>query len=69
MVVVDRWVPNDVAIVFERGRIKILPLSGRAFFLEKLGKTGDSDDWQIVGEYTMEFRNASAACYHDTLKQ
>jgi hypothetical protein len=68
-VIVDRWVPNDVAIVFERGRIKILPLNGRSFFLEKLGKTGDSEDWQIVGEYTMEFRNANAAAYHDTLKQ
>lgn len=67
--VVDRWVPNDVAIVFAKDRIKILPLNGRAFFLEKLGKTGDSNDWQIVGEYTMEIRNASAACYHFNLKQ
>lgn len=68
-VIVDRWVPNDVCIVFEKGRIKIVPLNGRAFFLEKLGKTGDSEDWQIIGEYTMEFRNANTAVYHDTLKQ
>lgn len=68
-VIVDRWVPNDVAIVFDSAKIKILPLKGRAFFLEKLGKTGDSNDWQMVGEYTMEVRNASAACYHFGLKQ
>lgn len=68
-VIVDRWVPNDVCIVFEKSRVKILPLNGRAFFLEKLGKTADSEDWQIVGEYTMEVRNANAAVYHDTLKQ
>lgn len=68
-VVVDRWVPNDVAVVFASPKVKILPLKGRAFFLEKLGKTGDSNDWQIVGEYTMEVRNASAASYHFNLKQ
>lgn len=68
-VVVDRWVPNDVAVVFDSAKVKIMPLKGRAFALEKLGKTGDSEDWQIVGEYTMEVRNASAACYHFNLKQ
>jgi hypothetical protein len=68
-IIVDRWVPNDVCIVFQKDKVKLLPLTGRAFFLEKLGKTADSNDWQIVGEYTMEVRNASAACYHFNLKQ
>lgn len=37
--------------------------------LEKLGKTGDSNDWQIIGEYTMEVRNAAQAhAYHFNLK-
>ena len=68
-VVVDRWVPNDVAMVLDSSRIKVLPLRTRAFFLEKLGKTGDSNDWQIVGEYTMEVRNAAEAhAYHFNLK-
>lgn len=68
-VVVDRWVPNDVCIVFKKDKVKIMPLKGRAFFLEALGKTGDSNDWQIVGEYTMEVRNAAAAAYHQNLNQ
>jgi len=69
-VIVDRWVPSDVCIVGDSSRVKIMPLSGRAFFLEKLGKTGDSDDWQIVGEYTMEVRNAAEGhAYHFNLKQ
>jgi hypothetical protein len=68
-VIVDRWVPNDVCVVFDSTKVKIMPLKGRAFFLEKLGKTGDSNDWQIVGEYTMEVRNGDAACYHFNLKQ
>lgn len=68
-VVVDRWVPNDVCLVIDSSRVKVMPLKGRAFFLEKLGKTGDSNDWQIVGEYTMEVRNAAAAhAYHFNLK-
>jgi hypothetical protein len=69
-VVVDRWVPNDVAMVLDGSRIKVMPLSGRAFFLEKLAKTGDAENWQIVGEYTMEVRNAAQAhAYHSNLKQ
>jgi len=68
-VIVDRWVPNDVCVVFDSAKVKLMPLKGRAFFLEKLGKTGDSNDWQIVGEYTMEVRNADAAAYHFNLKQ
>lgn len=69
-VVVDRWVPNDVMLVLDSSKIKIMPLKGRAFFLEKLGKVGDSNDWQIVGEYTMEVRNAAQAhAYYFNLKQ
>lgn len=68
-VVVDRWVPNDVAMVLDSSKIKILPLRTRAFALEKLAKVGDSEDWQIVGEYTMEVRNAAEAhYYHFNLK-
>jgi hypothetical protein len=68
-VVVDRWVPNDVAMVLDSSKIKIMPLKSRAFALEKLAKTGDSNDWQIVGEYTMEVRNAKEAhAYHNNLK-
>jgi hypothetical protein len=69
-VVVDRWVPNDVCLVIDSSKVKILPLKGRSFFLEALAKTGDSNDWQIVGEYTMEVRNAAEAhAYHNNLKQ
>jgi len=68
-VIVDRWMPKDVAIIFDSSKVKIMPLNGRAMFLEQLAKTGDSNDWQIVGEYTMEVRNADAACYHFNLKQ
>jgi len=69
-VVVDRWIPSDVAIVIDSSRIMIKPLQGRSFFLEKLAKTGDSENWQIVGEYTMEVKQAAKAhAIHWNLKQ
>lgn len=69
-IVVDRWVPDDVALVLDSSKIKVMPLRTRPFTLEKLAKTGDSSDWQIVGEYTMEVRNAAEAhAYHRNLKQ
>lgn len=60
-IITDRWVPADVCIVIDSSRVKIMPLQGRAFFVEKLAKTGDANNWQIVGEYTMEVRNGGQA--------
>jgi len=69
-VVVDRWIPSDFAIVIDSSRVHIKPLQGRSFFLEKLAKTGDSEKWQIVGEYTMEVKQAAKAhAIHWNLKQ
>jgi len=69
-VVVDRWIPSDMAIVIDSSRVMIKPLQGRSFFLEKLAKTGDSENWQIVGEYTMEVKQAAKAhAIHWNLKQ
>lgn len=69
-VIVDRWVPSDICMVVDSSRIHIKPLSGRSMFLEKLAKTGDSEKWQIVGEYTMEVKSATKAhAIHTNLKQ
>lgn len=69
-VIVDRWCPNDVALVLDSSRIKVMPLQGRSFFAEQLAKTGDAVNWQIVGEYTAEVRNAAEAhAYHFNLTQ
>ncbi len=69
-VVVDRWIPTDMAFVVDSSRILIKPLQSRSFFLEKLAKTGDAEKWQVVGEYTMEVKNAAKAhAIHWNLKQ
>lgn len=60
-VVVDRWMPVDTALVLDSSRVKIKPLAGRAFFIEKMAKTGDREQSQIVGEYTVEVKNAAKA--------
>jgi hypothetical protein len=55
---------NDVLpwelFVLDSSKIKVCPLQGRRFAMEKLAKTGDSDEAQIIGEYTCEFRNPEA---------
>ncbi len=69
-VVVDRWVPNDYCLVLDSSRLKVLPLQGRSFFAQQLALTGDARNWQIVGEYTFEMRNAdSAHAVHSKLSQ
>ena len=69
-IVVDRWMPVDTAIVIDSSRIHIKPLQTRGFFLEKLAKTGDSEKWQVIGEYTMEVKAAGKAhAIHWNLRQ
>lgn len=41
-------------------RVQLRPLGSRSFFHEFLGKTGDSYRGQILGEYTLEFKEESA---------
>ncbi|EKF49527.1 hypothetical protein H17ap60334_04927 [Thermosipho africanus H17ap60334] len=54
-------IPENMIIVLDPSNLKIKPLSGRAMAYEPLAKTGDSVKGQIVGEYTLEFRNPDAA--------
>src|SRR6185503_5371669 len=49
-VIMSRWVPAD----------KVLLLSGRSFHFKPLASTGDSEIGQVLGEYTLEFRNENA---------
>lgn len=57
-VVLDRWMPYDKLIVLDRARVSLRPLTGDAWHMEKMAKTGRSEKWQISGQYTIEVRNA-----------
>lgn len=54
-------IPENMIIVFDPNNVKVKPLSGRQMSYEPLAKTGDSVRGQIVGEYTLEFRNPDVA--------
>lgn len=67
-VIVDPWVPDDVAIVGDLNKVRVMPLANSAMRAEDLAKTGAAFKAQIYGEYTAEFRNASEAfAYHSNL--
>jgi hypothetical protein len=42
--------------VLDANKIKLIPLRGRKFILEKLGKKGDYVEWELISEATMEFK-------------
>lgn len=59
-VVLSRWMPADAVLLLDSSRVEVLPLSGRSFHYKPLAATGDRVSGQLVGEYTLEFRNESA---------
>lgn len=60
-VVLDRWMPNDKLIILDRSRIRIRPMAGDNWHMEKMAKTGRNEKWQLSGQFTLELRNADAA--------
>ncbi len=59
-VILSRWVPADTVLLLDSSRIEVLPLSGRSFAFRELASSGDAIRGQVLGEYTLEFRNEQA---------
>jgi hypothetical protein len=59
-VVLSRWVPADAVLLLDSSRIAVTPLIGRHFHYRPLAAVGDAFSGQLVGEYTLEFRNENA---------
>lgn len=59
-VVLSRWVPADTVVLLDSSRAQVLPLGGRSFQFKKLASTGDAEQGQVLGEYTLELRNENA---------
>jgi len=55
-VLVSRWVPANYAFVLSTSMIKLCPMRGRKFILEKLGKVGDYVQYQLISECSLEFK-------------
>jgi hypothetical protein len=59
-VVMSRWVPSDKVLLLDSSRISVMPMQGRSFQFKPLAATGDSISGQVLGEYTLEFKNENA---------
>lgn len=59
-VVLSRWMPADSLLFLDSSRVQVLPLSGRSFHYKPLASAGDSEVGQVIGEYTLEFKNENA---------
>lgn len=59
-VILSRWLAPDSILLLDSSRIEVLPMQGRSFFFKPLAASGDRESGQVVGEYTLEFRNESA---------
>jgi len=66
-VVMSRWVPADKVLLLDSSRIQVMPLQGRSFQHKALASTGDAVNGQVIGEYTLEFKNESAHGMIETL--
>lgn len=49
-------VPTNIAFVLDRSRIQLRAKKGRKAIMEKLGKMGDFDDWQLLSEFSLEMK-------------
>ncbi len=49
-------VPTNIAYVLDTSKIKLRAKRGRKAIMEKLGKMGDFEDWQIISEFSMEMK-------------
>lgn len=62
-VIMSRWVPLDMLLLLDSSRMDVLPLAGRSFHFKPLASQGDAETGQVIGEYTLEFRNENAHAY------
>jgi hypothetical protein len=59
-IVTSRWVPQDGVLFLDSSRLSVLPLAGRYFHFKPLASSGDYECGELIGEYTLEFKNEMA---------
>ena len=59
-VILCRSMPANTVLLLDSTRVNVLPLAGRSFQYKPLASTGDYESGEVLGEYTLEFRNESA---------
>jgi len=51
-----RQVPTNMAFVVDVSKIQLRAKRNRKALMEKLGRAGDFEDWQIISEFSMEMK-------------
>ena len=59
-IITSKWIPQDAVLFLDSSRVNVLPLAGRSFHFKPLASSGDYECGQLIGEYTLEFRNEAA---------
>jgi hypothetical protein len=59
-IILSRWMPPDSVLLLDSSRVEVVPLQGRSFHFKPLAATGDRESGQVIGEYTVQFRNENA---------
>ncbi len=49
-------VPTNILFLLDDNKIRLRAKKGRKAIMEKLGKAGDMDDWQILSEFSLEMK-------------
>lgn len=60
-ILISRWCPTRYAFVLNLEDINLRAMRGRKYLLEKLAKTGDFVNYQLISEVTLEFRGYGTA--------
>lgn len=53
----SRWMRPSTLMTLSSRRVNVVPLAGRTFQFENVGKTGDNRKGMVIGEYTLEIKN------------
>ncbi len=51
-----RKVPKNIAFLIDTSKVRMRAKKGRKGIMEKLGKAGDFEDWQIISEFSLEMK-------------
>jgi len=62
-VVALRFAPPNIAMLIDTDKCRMRAKSGRKGIMEKLGKRGDFDEWQIISECSLEMRKYDQGCH------
>lgn len=66
-VVLSRHIPDDSVCMFATEKIQVMPFLNRSFHTVDLGRNGDAERKEVIGEYTLELMNEAHATWIDTL--